>query len=230
MPTIIDDEFGQITVRRNARSRRVTIRLTPDGTLRASAPLYAPDFLVKRLLKDSRAQLRAMVNTRQLTSPLYDGMAIGKSHRLTIMNEAADTSVQRKGRTIILSLGPDARLGDAAVQQQVKKEMVKALRLEAKHHLPRRLVFLAEEYGYSYSKVRFSHASGRWGSCSSNGTISLNIALMKLPFDLIDYVILHELAHTKHMNHSRAFWNQLAVSDPDYKEHRRQLKSETPAI
>jgi predicted metal-dependent hydrolase len=108
--------------------------------------------------------------------------------------------------------------------------VIDALRMEAMSFLPKRLSFLAEKFGYSYEKVRFSHSSGRWGSCSTSGTISLNIAMMKLPFELIDYILLHELSHTTQMNHSEKFWKQVEASDPLYKQHRAALKKESPSI
>jgi len=231
MPTIEDEEFGTITLRRNARASHVRIRVAPDGRLRASLPLYAPIFLVRRLVKNSRPQLRTMFNESRSATVFNDGMQIGKSHSLLLRrNPGRTTAVTRHAQHIIVTLPSGVNIEDTAVQRMVRDEVIVALRLEAKSYLPKRLAFLADKYGYSYQKLRFSHASGRWGSCNSNGTISLNIALMKLPFELIDYVLIHELSHTVHMNHSDAFWNQVALGDKEYKAHRQLLKNETPSI
>ena len=75
-----------------------------------------------------------------------------------------------------------------------------------------------------------SHANTRWGSRSSSGTISLNIGLMNLPQELSDYVILHELAHINHMDHSEKFWAEVAEHDPKYKQHRKALKEYSPGV
>jgi predicted metal-dependent hydrolase len=229
MPIIHDEEFGKITIRRSAKATQVRVRVAPDGTLRASLPLYAPTFLIKRLLKNSRDELRAILAEAKPTEHYEDGMLIGKSHSLTV--RAANVfSVKRHGQQIIVSLPSGTSLNDPAVNRDIRDAVIAALRLEAKSYLPKRLSFLANKYGYRYQKVRFSHASGRWGSCSSNGTISLNIALMKLPFELIDYVIVHELSHTKQMNHSTDFWKLVESADPSYRIHRRSLKNQTPSI
>lgn len=229
MPIIHDEEFGKITIRRSARASQVRVRVAPDGTLRASLPLYAPTFLVKRLLKSSRDELRAILAQAQPTERYEDGMRIGKSHTL-IVRPSATLKVSRHGQQIIVQLPPDMSLDDADVARDIRDVVIAALRVEAKSYLPKRLAFLANKYGFTYEKVRFSHASGRWGSCSSTGTISLNIALMKLPFELIDYVIIHELAHTRFMNHSEDFWALVSKGDPEYRAHRRSLKQENPSI
>jgi len=230
MPIIQDEEFGKITIRRSARATQVRLRVAPDGTLRASLPLYAPTFLVKRLLKTSRAELRTLLAQSQPQTEYTNGMQIGKSHTLIVRPTTGSFEVNRKGQQIIVHLPDTKTLTDPTVVRGIRDVVIAALRVEAKSYLPKRLSYLATQGGFHYERVRFSHASGRWGSCSSTGTISLNIALMKLPFELIDYVIIHELAHTRHMNHSSEFWELVGVGDPAYKVHRRSLKQEIPTI
>lgn len=231
MSSVIDEEFGHITLRRSAKASHVRIRVAPDGRLRASLPLYAPTFLVKRLIKTSRAQLRAMLAEQTADISFEHGMQIGKSHTLIARRTTAEKpTVQRHGQQILVSLPEDKELNDPTVTRLIRDMVIEALRIEAKSYLTRRLAYLGNQGGFAYEKVRFSHASGRWGSCSSSGTISLNIALMKLPFELIDYVLVHELSHTVHMNHSQEFWELVESNDPHYKQHRRSLKKETPSI
>jgi len=231
MPTITDEEFGTITLRRSAKATSVRIRVAPDGRLRASLPLYAPVFLVKRLIKSSRQELRALIAQHHTGTLFTAGMQLGKSHTLIVRpSTGKSVTASRHGQQVIVSLPAGRELSEPTAQRIIRDEVISALRVEAKSYLPKRLSFLAGKHGFTYQKVRFSHASGRWGSCSSNGTISLNIALMKLPFELIDYVLIHELSHTQQMNHSHYFWDLVATADPHYKTHRRDLKKESPSI
>ena len=229
MPIIEDSEFGKVTVRRSAKATQVRLRVAPDGTLRASMPMYAPIFLLKRLLKNSRVELRELLQQSQPHTEFKDGQQIGKSHTI-IVRPSTRLLTKVKGQHILVELPNDMTLNDTLVNRSVRDGIIAALRLEAKSYLPKRLAYLANQLGFSYEKVRFSHASGRWGSCSSNGTISLNIALMKLPFELIDYVLIHELSHTIQMNHSQDFWDLVQKADPGYKQHRKLLKAEAPSI
>lgn len=115
-------------------------------------------------------------------------------------------------------------------EQKARDYQKKMLAKKAKNYLPYRLEYYAKLYGYSYEKCRLSHTTTRWGSCSSNRTISLNIGLMKVPEPLRDYVILHELAHLNHMDHSKAFWAEVESHDHNYKIHEKKLKKFNPGI
>lgn len=227
--TITDEEFGEIAVRRSVRSHSIRISVTPQGTLRASIPTYAPLFALKRLVKSSRPELRKMLEREKPAYELINGMEIGKSHKLVVV-WGAETSVKRTGQHIVVHLKDGESLSDPIIERMVRDVITKALRLEAKSYLTKRLKYFANRLDCYYDNVRFSHAGSRWGSCSSSGTISLNIALMKLPFELIDYVIIHELCHTKQMNHSSKFWRLVEDADPSYKLHRKILKSHSPTI
>ncbi len=228
MPTFEDQEFGTVTVRKSRSTNTIRASLAPNGTLRISMPALAPLFMAKRMLNASRSQIRELqqVSGQRLFA---DGMQIGKSHSI-LVSPANTLRVVTRGQVIHVELPEGEAIDTAGTQQAIRQAVLKALRKEAKSYLPRRLAHLAQEFGFSYSEVRFSHASSRWGSCSSNGTISLNIALMMQDFSIIDYVLIHELAHTKHMNHSDAFWQEVARANPDYKRHRKILKLATPHV
>lgn len=231
MSVIYDDEFGKITVRRNIKSSRVQIKLSNNGALTASLPKYAPLFLVKRLIKDSRSEIRELIKRQKPKTKFFNGMKIGKSHYLVINYQLnGKFRIEKDDQKISIYCKSETNLSDAYYYDKIKKVIIEVLESEAKSYLTARVAYLAEKYNFKYGKVRFSKASSRWGSCSSNGTISLNIFLMQLPFELIDYIIIHELAHTKQMNHGHDFWDIVEKINPNYKKHRKTLKSHSPSI
>lgn len=179
---LVDKEFGEIIVRRNAWSRGVKFTVSTSGRLSMSVPKRTPDFLVKKYLDLNRNTIR---------------------EKLPINDPAT---------------------------QRTRDYQKKLLMKKARDYLPYRLEYYAKLYGYKYEKCRLSHANTRWGSCSSNKTISLNIGLMKLPEPLRDYVILHELAHLNHMDHSKAFWAEVALHDKNYKAHDKKIKLFSPGV
>ncbi len=231
MPIIQDKEFGKIIVRRSAAATQIRVRVAPDGTLRASLPMRAPMFLVKHLLKNSRDELRTILAQSKSVYEYKNGLKIGKSHTLVIKSVTDQQfKVSRHKLQIVVNLPFGKPINSPDVSRKIRDVIISALRIEAKSYLPNRLSYLANKFNLSYEKVRFSHASGRWGSYSSSGTVSLNIALMKLPFELIDYIIIHELVHSKQMNHSKLFWSLVESADPNYRLHRHELKQHTPSI
>lgn len=231
MPTIHDTEFGDITIRRSVKAKQVRVKLTPAGKLQASLPAYMPLFLVKRLIASSRATLRDMLASHTKTQQYIQGTHIGDICTIVARDSSRQTThIERHGNQLTVHVPKNRIITDSHVQNDLRTYLAKLLRQEAKKQLPKQLRHLADTYGFSYERVRFSHAAGRWGSCSSSGTISLNIALMKLPDALRRYVLVHELAHTKQMNHSKEFWRLVEQMDSQYKIHKAHLKNETPSI
>lgn len=229
MANFSDPEFGEIAVRRSSLATSIKVSVAPNGSLRVSMPKYTPLFFAKRLITSSRASIRRLQRAATPTQTYQDGMRIGKSHSI-LVHSSQVAKAQVKGQIIHVGLPDTKSIDTPAIQSLIKPYVIKALRKEANSYLPRRLAHLAELHNYTYERVRFSHASSRWGSCSSSGTISLNIALMKLDFAVIDYVLIHELAHTKQMNHSQAFWQLVEQADPSFRTHRKLLKNETPSV
>jgi len=134
----------------------------------------------------------------------------------------------------------DARLIRSAQQQRLTLTHGRALdaiaalqhwlKAEGRRHLPDWLALVAADTGHRYTTVSVRLQRSRWGSCSSSGRISLNAKLLMLPPDAVRYVLVHELAHTVHMNHSRAFWSEVARHQPDWREQVRVVKAKTPAL
>jgi len=210
----------------------VHIKIGTDGRYAATAPFYTPLIFIKQVVNNSREDLRKLAAHTSTTKPYEDGQAIGKNHTLAVVPTQTVKSPATKilRERLLVYLPPTSQLEDAEVQQQIRDTVIKILRREAKAYLPDQLAILARRHGFNYERVRFSHASGRWGSCSSTGTISLNIALMKLPDELINYVLVHELCHTRHMNHSKHFWAEVEAINPRYRLHKRQIATHSPGV
>lgn len=228
MATIEDSEFGTVHLRRSQVSGSVRLRLDARGIISISLPKRAPLFLARQLLEDSRDSIRrSLLKIRAQKQVYQHGDVIGKVHRLRIEQNDSIGYSHRIDKNELIVFTPVAAAPDK-IQHTIAEGIAKALRVQAKSYLPRRLKTLADAHGFHYGKLRFSSAGTRWGSCSSEGTISLNIWLMQLPFELIDYVILHELCHTLHMNHGEKFWELLGKLSPAYKDHRDRLKQYQP--
>ena len=114
------------------------------------------------------------------------------------------------------------KLSDEQKEQLALLE--KRLRLAAKEYIPQRVACFHQITGGTYTKITIRNQKSRWGSCSSRGTLSFNYRLMLAPPEILDYVVVHELCHLRHMNHSKDFWLMVESILPDYKNARRYLK------
>jgi len=126
--------------------------------------------------------------------------------------------------SIEILIPEDIIIKSSNCQLEIRSEIEKILRRDAKNYLPKRVSYFAEKFDFHYKKVTIKNAKTRWGSCSSINNINLNLHLMRLTDELIDYVILHELVHTKIKNHQKEFWDLLDIVSGDAKGLDRELK------
>ena len=106
-----------------------------------------------------------------------------------------------------------------------KESLIRWLKSQAKRILTQATAERADEMGIEYKSVGITSARGRWGSCSGDNAIHYSFRLLFVPKEVVEYVVVHELAHVKYKNHAKAFWGLVAQYVPDWKEKRRYLKS-----
>ena len=96
----------------------------------------------------------------------------------------------------------------------------------AKRVIKQRVDYYAPIVGVDYGRITIRNQKTRWGSCSSKGNLNFNVALMRMPLEVLDYVVVHELCHRIEMNHSPRFWKEVERIIPDYKKHEKYLKEQ----
>ena len=212
MPTqrvLFDQEFGRIIIRTNRAARNVTMRVKADG-LHLTVPPYSKTEKVLAVVEPYRKQLleaygkvaeRPIDYHYTIQSPCF--------HLYIKPGTLPHFSVREKEEEMYILCPPGTDFSNVAVQKLLRSAIIRAMKRRASICLPPLLSMWAERYQLHFKKVRITGACSRWGSCSSAGTISLSCYLMLLPSHLMDYVMLHELAHTKEMNHGPQFWELL---------------------
>jgi predicted metal-dependent hydrolase len=116
------------------------------------------------------------------------------------------------------------RLRKSTVEQSTVKQVLENVyRRKAREHFSERADLYADQMGVEYGKIEIRNQRTKWGSCSTTGTISLNWRLLMAPPDVVDYVVIHELAHLQEPNHDSAFWSLVSQYDPEYEAHSEWL-------
>jgi predicted metal-dependent hydrolase len=225
--TLNDTQSVVIYKRRASRSLRLSVSAT--GQIRVTIPTWAS---YRAGLAFARSKQSWIAAQKQPALSLHDGQAIGKAHHLRFLKHAAITKPTSRVTDNEVIIRYPATLGenDPSVQKIADTACTRALRIQAKQLLPQRLNSLASLHGFQYHSVSVRQLKSRWGSCDHNSRIVLNIFLLQLPWDLIDYVMLHELTHTVVMRHGPVFWQTLEKSLPSAKNCRKEIKRYQPVF
>ena len=226
---IIQFDFGEVKFRKNPRSRTIRIKEHPENGVVVSMPAkcreeHAINFVVEKELW-IRKSLAKMAKTRGKFT-VFDHTNLYKTyaHRLVLMPHSPRTlRMEIKGAELRILYPEQVEVYHPKVQEFIRNAILKTLRIEAKAYLPKRTHELAGEFDFQVNDVKVRNNKTRWGSCSGKNNINLNIHLMRLPQELIDYVIFHELMHTRVKNHSSKFWNELENVLPGARKLDKQL-------
>ncbi len=223
-------EIGEITLYKRKGVRSMRLSIDARGHVRVTIPFWIP-YAAGITFAESR-QAWIAEHRQQSSASLIHGQAIGKSHRLLFEASPVATKVtSRVTDNIVRVTHPVAcRVADSSVQSVAEKASIRALRSQSEQLLPDRLRQLAAQHGFTYRSVQVKQLTGRWGSCDSNQNIVFNLYLMQLPWDLIDYVVLHELTHTNILRHGPDFWAAMQWVLPDVQARRKAMKQYRPIV
>lgn len=218
-PLLIGSQPVPLEMVRHPRARRYRLRLKEDGSARVTIPRGGNPLEARAFVERSRAWLETQLERLQTRPHLPLAWQVGTEILFrgeAIRIEALDVC-QIRFATETLFTREHTTDWRPAIEQH--------LRLLAGRELPARVLALAAPNQLAVKHVSIRNQKSRWGSCSRRGTISLNWRLIQMPGFVSDYIILHELAHLRHMNHSHHFWDEVARLCPDYLSAEKWLKA-----
>jgi predicted metal-dependent hydrolase len=215
--------FMQIEIDRLVRSKRRTIALIVerDGTFTVRAPLRVPRAEIDSFIQqkaDWITRTREKIKSAQppLKKQYTDGekfLFLGCLFDLKLVETQKPALKFNDGFTLSQ---PAREKGEAYFVRWYKEQAFEVISERVREY--------SLKHDFTPSQVKISSAQTRWGSCSSTGTLNFAWRLVMAPLAVIDYVVVHELAHLRVKNHSRKFWKVVATICPDYKEHRKWLR------
>jgi predicted metal-dependent hydrolase len=236
MYTMPDGTLPAYQLRISARARRVRLEISPGNGLVLVVPARFPLGRIPGILERHRAWIEATL-ARQARRPAppptpswklpaaIELPALGSSWNVAARATAARGVTVRASRDQRLTLA-----GRTTEEQACRAALGRWLVRQAQTHLPPRLEALSRQTGLRYAQVTIRRQQTRWGSCARGGRIALNARLLFLPSELVEYVCLHELCHTVHLNHSPAFWTLVHAYCPAAPLRRAALRAAGPLV
>ena len=211
-------------MRESRRARRLAVRVHRTGRVEVVVPPRTSGATVSAFVSEHRdwietrrqAALRQKPPEVPFPPPRIELPAVYESWRLHLAGGTGRVRIREADEWLDIC-------GDTGPPQLLKDALRRWLTARAKRVLADHLADCAREFGFRYARLSIRRQRTRWGSCSVRGTISLNCCILFQPPEVLRYLLIHELSHTRHMNHSRAFWACVARCCPDYRKLDRQL-------
>lgn len=187
-----------------------------------TAPERFPKYKIAEYVESARGWIsaqRAITHTRPVLLSATSVYYFGKEYSVRV-SRRFDGSVTLGEEIVIVA----PLTHEGSVRAATLALLSDWLQSRAIEYITKRVYELAATMQLTFAGLAFKQQKTRWGSCSSQKNLNFNWKLIHAPAQVIDYVLIHELAHLRHMNHGRAFWDLVAQFDPDHAEHRRWLE------
>lgn len=218
-----DPRFGTVHITKRRGAKSLKLRVTSPREVRISIPLWSP-YKAGLLFASSKSEWIIENQQKFNEKSWHDGQSIGKTSTLHLRSNAKQQNSRYINNELYIAVTGDTTRLTNDEKKYITNKVASVRKREAEHHLTRRINELSRETGLTFNALKFRVMKGRWGSCSQSKTITLNVALIDLPWPNIDYVLIHELSHTVHMNHSERFWSLVEQHAPNYKILKKQLR------
>lgn len=216
----VDIGGNHFEINRSAR-KTIAFEVCDNGRLIIRAPQRASDELIKNILEKEQflisqkiEKIKEYYAAKTKLSAHNGGKILYLGREITVLHRQDYKKPSLDGSALILPVLDD---------ETAKAAVIQFLKSEAKRILTERVRFYAERFDFHFSKVGVNSAASRWGSCSGQNSLNFSYRLIFAAPDVIDYVVVHELSHTKEHNHSAKFWAVVGSVLPDYKERRQKL-------
>ncbi len=225
--TIYFDDIGDVAFTKRRDAKNIKIRIV-GSRVRVSLPTWAPYSSAISYIKQRTDWIN---QNRKQEALLRDGTSFGKDLRLAVKSTVSSRISSKYNDGILtVNIPINKDIGSDYVQHKIKERLVKILQMQAEQLLVPRVRQLAKTGDFDVNRIDVRKLRSRWGSCTNEKNMTLNLFLIQLPWQLIDYVIYHELAHTVHMNHGSQFWLLVERHVPNYKLIRKQMTSYSPDV
>ena len=221
-------EVGTVKLYRRRGTRGIRLTLSVDNYTRVTMPLWMPYSTALGFVESKKDWI---IKHQSPSHVFKENELVGKSYRIKFVpTGSSNVSTRIVGNELRVFCPPNVSKSSVSVQSAAERVALKSLKQQSQQLLPQRLDQLAKKHGFNYAALSVKRLKSRWGSCTHQKDIALNIFLMQLPWDLIDYVITHELVHTKALNHGRDFWVLLEECLPDARDRKKMLRTHKPAF
>ncbi|WP_448548840.1 M48 family metallopeptidase [Thalassotalea fusca] len=205
---------------RSARRKSIAIQVR-NQQIFVRTPVSISDAYIATLVAKKRRWIEQHLKSQSQNSHLYCNFCDGDS--ILVAGIFKTLRIQRANKSNVIELASEVtvfiRSNETSLdKEKIKKLLERFLRKKAEDYIPSRVDAFAKSMSTNYREIRIRKYSARWGSCSNQGVLSFNYLLMMTPAWVVDYVIVHELAHRFYLNHSQKFWQKVAEYYPNYQE------------